>query len=1000
MKYKAILLIASLSPCVPGWATTFTAATCNESDVQTAVTNAVNAAHDGDIVSIPAGTCTWTGSVGVSGNFTSTVTVQGQGAVSSTSGGSSTTGSDVTTIIDNLTGNPGDLVLTDGSTKTIRITGIALLQNGSSNPLALTGLITLASGTVRVDHCHFNTNGGATALRLNGLTIGVADHDYFQSPSGALTGTFAAHNGGGANGYGDNSWATADNWGTNGFFFVEDSRFFDGDIGDAHDGARYVLRYNTITGDAGTTSNLQMFTHGLTSDRGRATRAAEVYQNTWTVSTALGNPVYSLNSGSLLFWGNTVNGFKGAVQIQETRASNGTYTYAPPPTDWGYCGTAQTGTASPWDQNTDSTGYACMDQPTRGAGDLLNGLPFPNVLNTTTGTVTWPHQALDPAYIFNNNYINPYASTPMVVNNAAVTQDNRDYYQQFGTFGETGSNCTAASGCNITVGVNQTNRAPGGTDTCTAGPGGNTPGVGWWNTANNTLYVCNPTNTWSAYYTPFTYPHPLAAGVSFTGGISFGNVNVGSSSTLSTTLQNTTASSVSIGPFSATPGQFTISTGAGACPSPNGSLVAGATCTVYVQFLPTSAAGYSGTLTDAGSGATASLTGTGVSGTVPPTIAWNPTSVSFLNTNVGSTSYTGTTVLSNSGASGSTLNVALSRGGANPGDFTCTGGLPLCGCPSTITTGSCTVTLQFTPSASGIRMASLTETDATASNNPQSASLTGNSNCSNTTIGSFTLCGSNYVNSTNNTKATNTYNPAPGNAILAIADWCAPTGCGTQTDTTTATIGDNVNATEACFTVSPHSPYDFQNSAVPDHERLYAWWCPSIPTGVTTFTVTTTAIVPTHSFSVVEFMPQAFAPTSFWETVDRVASSGNVAGSTASVSTNGSTSNSNDLIVAQLVNCSGSVNMTPDASYTGIVVNPAVDPGRIIEARAVTATGSYTATATVNAYTSVCCNCNLGAASPNLTWFGIITPLKGVSVAGISAGVSASGVTLHGVVLQ
>jgi hypothetical protein len=256
------------------------------------------------------------------------------------------------------------------------------------------------------------------------------------------------------------------------------------------------------------------------------------------------------------------------------------------------------------------------------------------------------------------------------------------------------------------------------------------------------------------------------------------------------------------------------------------------------------------------------------------------------------------------------------------------------------------------------------------------------------------------VNSTNNTAAINTYNPAPGNSILAMADWCAPSGCGTLTDTTTATIGDNVNATEACFAISPHSPYDFQNSAVPDHERLYAWWCPTIPAGVTSITVTTSAIVPTLSFSVVEFMPQAFAPTSFWETVDAVASSGNVAGSTASVSTNGQTSNSNDLIVAQLVDCSGSVNMTPDASYTGIVVNPAVDPGRIIEARAVTATGSYTATATVNAYTSVCCNCNLGAASPNLTWFGIITPLKGVSVAGISAGVSASGVTLHGVVLQ
>jgi hypothetical protein len=39
--------------------------------------------------------------------------------------------------------------------------------------------------------------------------------------------------------------------------------------------------------------------------------------------------------------------------------------------------------------------------------------------------------------------------------------------------------------------------------------GGSAPGVGYWATDKNMLYVCNPTNTWTAYYTPYTYPHPL-----------------------------------------------------------------------------------------------------------------------------------------------------------------------------------------------------------------------------------------------------------------------------------------------------------------------------------------------------------------------------------------------------------------------------------------------------------------------------------------------------------
>src|SRR5947208_1918072 len=39
----------------------------------------------------------------------------------------------------------------------------------------------------------------------------------------------------------------------------------------------------------------------------------------------------------------------------------------------------------------------------------------------------------------------------------------------------------------------------------------NSPGVGYWATDTNTLYVCTAPNTWSAYYTPYVYPHPLVS---------------------------------------------------------------------------------------------------------------------------------------------------------------------------------------------------------------------------------------------------------------------------------------------------------------------------------------------------------------------------------------------------------------------------------------------------------------------------------------------------------
>jgi hypothetical protein len=81
-------------------------------------------------------------------------------------------------------------------------------------------------------------------------------------------------------------------------------------------------------------------------------------------------------------------------------------------------------------------------------------------------------------------------------------------------------NCVAPNTCsNLTSGV--------GCGTLANLPASCTTGVGYWATdqscsdltgtvgvnpttpISGTLYKCTSTNTWAAFYTPYTYPHPL-----------------------------------------------------------------------------------------------------------------------------------------------------------------------------------------------------------------------------------------------------------------------------------------------------------------------------------------------------------------------------------------------------------------------------------------------------------------------------------------------------------
>ena len=309
------------------------------------------------------------------------------------------------------------------------------------------------------------------------------------------------------------------------------------------------------------------------------------------------------------------------------------------------------------------------------------------------------------------------------------------------------------------------------------------------------------------------------------------------------------------------------------------------------------------------------------------------------------------------------------------------------GLPAGLTVSNTTGLISGTPTTAATSTVTLSATNSGGTGNA-TLTLTINpatsSNCTSpTAVGPYTSCGQAFNDVTSSTTSSVTYSPYAGNGVEVFALYCANSNCNAAPTQTVTSIGDNVNSTETCFTQAPHSPYAFANTNVPDYETIYAWYCPSIPAGVTSFTVTTSAAASYLSLAVTEWEAGTIASTGYFESVDNLNTAGDVAGTTATVSTNGPTTHSNDLITAMLVVCGANGSSPIDAvvgtGYTGITVNPSLDLGLVTEAKSVTS-GTQTATTTWSTGTAEG-NCALGAGGSNSTWYGVIVPLVGASQA-------------------
>ena len=251
-----------------------------------------NQAQNGDTITLPAGTFTW--STGV--NLSKAITLQGAGV-------------GVTIVKDGV--QSGQLIawsLAAGLPS--RLTGIEFQDGGRSTTADAPGGILRVDGSntdgssFRWDHCKWNDLNGYPVFDT---VLGVIDHNSFVKTHRHLTIYIYGTSWNGKS-YGDGSWAAPTNFGSSDFLFFEDNDFTNNNtvffefVTDALAGARFVVRHNTIF-------NGQVTDHGTESGgRIRGSRAMEVYNNTYT-GTNLANFVGGSRSSRVLFHDNNISGY-------------------------------------------------------------------------------------------------------------------------------------------------------------------------------------------------------------------------------------------------------------------------------------------------------------------------------------------------------------------------------------------------------------------------------------------------------------------------------------------------------------------------------------------------------------------------------------------------------------------------------------------------------------------------------------------------------------------